>query len=138
VSDALDHGLVTPGMGYAVNKPFALWFLIEFLLRWKALGEAERAAALADAWKFKALVFAEEAHSAVGQQDALLHFVFPEAFEPIASEKHKRLIARTFAEGSEKEETDVDRQLLGIRERLTPLNGERFSFYRTELTRVMR
>jgi 5-methylcytosine-specific restriction protein B len=133
VSEALDHGLVNPGQAYAAQKPFGLWFLISFLSRWKALNDAERTSLLADPWRFKEMVFAEPAPSAIGQQYALLHFVFPDSFEPIVSDSHKRLIAERFAEGIEKDEPDVDRRLLRIRDRLTQRFGDRYSYYHDPL-----
>jgi hypothetical protein len=66
IDAALDHGLVSPGQAYAVQKPFAVAFLIEFLLRWKALTEVEKEQALGDPWTFKAHVFEAPAPSALG------------------------------------------------------------------------
>jgi 5-methylcytosine-specific restriction enzyme B len=131
VSVALDNGLINPGTAYAVQKPFGLVFLIRFLVRWKSLREEERATALADPWAFKALMLSVPAPSARAQQAALLHLVFPDTFEAIVSEKHKELIAQTFAQGAELQESDLDQRLLLIRNRLTAQFGERYSYYRS-------
>jgi 5-methylcytosine-specific restriction enzyme B len=133
LSAALDHGLINPGTAYVVQKPFGLVFLVRFLLRWKGFSESERTSALADPWAFKTIVSSIPAPSAQAQQAALLHLVFPDSFEAIVSGKHKERIARTFAEGSESDEPDIDRRLLAVRTRLTPEFGDRYSYYRSPL-----
>ena len=56
-----------------------------------------------------------------------LHLFFPEQFEAIASDSHKRAIVAAF--GRPDDPNDVDDALRVIRQRLTPEYGERFSYY---------
>jgi 5-methylcytosine-specific restriction enzyme B len=132
LSAALDHGFINPGIYYAIRKPDGLIYLIRFLVSWKNLSEAERTNALADPWAFKAVAMSVPPRPPA-QQAALLHLVFPDTFEAIVSEKHKTQIARTFVEGSEAQEPDLDRRLRRIRTRLTRQFGDQYSYYRSPL-----
>ena len=130
---ALDEGLCNAGRGFLQHRPFMLMFLVELLERWKALNDNERVARLDDPWTFKSFVLATPAHAARSQQQALLHLVFPDTFEPIVSDRHKRLILQHFAPENPVSGVDLDRQLLSIREELEPIHGVGFSFYSADM-----
>jgi len=95
--------------------------------RLRAAGEAERAAALADAWAFKAWLVGRAGSADGGEQPArnrLLHALFPGTFEPIATPEEKHAIADALgglADDADRE--DVDRTLFAVRARLEDLAG---------------
>jgi 5-methylcytosine-specific restriction protein B len=130
---ALDDGLVNAGQGFLMYRPFMLAFLVEFVIAWKKLPDQERAATLDDPWRFKAFALSVPAKSARLQLYGLLHLVHPATFEPVVSERHKQLIVEGLGTPQERQDTDLDRALFSIRQRLTPELGIDFSYYREPL-----
>lgn len=63
----------------------------------------------------------------------LLHLLFPNQFEPIASEGNKRMIVAALGPGIVDSTTDVDEALAKIRTALAPEYGQDFSFYEDRL-----
>lgn len=127
---AFDDGFANTGQAFLTRRHNQLAFLIAFLIRWQGLPQVERDQKLADPWAFKAVVFSIEANSAQTQQHSLLHLVYPDAFESIASQTHKRQIIERFEDlvppGTP---DDVDRRLLEIRRELSKKHGEGFHYY---------
>jgi 5-methylcytosine-specific restriction enzyme B len=132
--DAFEDGFANTGQSFLTRRPNQLWFLIAFLLKWKGLSDEDRSNALKDPWAFKALVFSLDPNSAQTQQHALLHLIFPDTFESIASQAHKRDIVDAFESLlDENAPSDVDRQLLLIRAKLSSKYGDGYSYYSDEL-----
>lgn len=71
---------------------------------------------------------------AIFAQDATQHLVHPDTFEPIASLKAKRQILRALADTKPGKTTDLDRELIALRQRMEE-NGETagFNFYAPEI-----
>lgn len=63
----------------------------------------------------------------------LLHLLFPDKYEPIASQGNKQAIRATFADKSISPQADLDKALLTTRERLSPEYGNGFSFYQDDV-----
>jgi 5-methylcytosine-specific restriction protein B len=135
---ALDEGLCNAGQSLHQHRPFHLMFLVEFLLKWKQLAAVDRERKLQDPWAFRMFVFETSAHAARVQQHALLHLLFPDIFEAVVSENHKRAIAERFAQPSELQEADVDRTLYAVRKRLQAEHGPTYSYYDPALERQWR
>jgi hypothetical protein len=133
LAGALDQGLIGAQLAYTVQRPFQLWFIVEFARKWKALSPADREAALGDPWKFKDLLHETPIDKGYVQREALKHLVFPDVFEHIVSREHKKKISRTFADRVTVPSDDVDRQLLQVREALTKERGEPVNFYSQEI-----
>ena len=107
-----------------------LEFLIEFVRRWKQeLDPSEQAAMLDDPWSFRERVFEIKIKGAATEQHLLLHLVFPDTFEPIASDRHKDLLIAAFGDRAEGEYANKDRRLAAIRADLDKDYGVGFSFY---------
>jgi hypothetical protein len=134
LAPAYDHGLARVGHGRA-QRWQQLAFLLEFTRAWKALDDEQRERLLADASSFRDLVHSVEKHSASIQIEGLLHFMFPESFEPIVSPNVKRSIVKAFADYVDGG-VNVDEHLASIRRNLSPEYGEDFSFYDPDLTAV--
>ena len=117
---ALAPGIANPGQYFHVKRPNQVGFLIEFVEQWKELGADEQTRLLADQWAFKDFVLGLEFNSVLltgepnsyrTQREALLHLVFPDAFEAIVSSNHKHWIAGAFAKFVEEPAEDVDRRV---------------------------
>ncbi len=138
VLSAFGQGIGSGGQGYNTRRPFEIAFLIEFAIAWKRLPEADRAAAAKDPWQFMEVVDSLDGAETRQIRHMLLHLVFPDDFERIASRDHKRRVAAAFApvlDAVEHEETD--RRLFEIRKRLEVLLGRKnFDFYWSPLSEV--
>jgi 5-methylcytosine-specific restriction protein B len=129
---ALDSGIASYGAALAHRFP-QYSFLLEFARSWKRLDSGDRETLLADPWRFRDHLFALPRKGASSQVEALLHMAFPETFEPIVSVDVKQKLVAAFREYVVDTDAPIDRQILEIREALTPLYGERFSFYDTDV-----
>ena len=130
LSQAFEHGIGSGGQGYNTRRPFEIAFLIEFAKRWKALSSEQQQAAANDPWKFQELVDATEDAESKQLRHMLLHLLFPDSFERIASGNHKRRVIAAFTGLVQDEHEDEDRQLLAIRQGLEALMpGKTLDFY---------
>ena len=123
----LTPGITIPGVFFHTGRPFHVGFLIEFVEQWKEKEPEEQARMLDNPWEFKSFVMGIDLRSELLrgrpntpriQRAALLHLVFPDTFEPIASVDHKGRIAKAFARFVVTPEQDVDRQLQQVRQGL--------------------
>jgi 5-methylcytosine-specific restriction protein B len=138
ITPAFLRGIGGGGQGYNTRRPFEIAFLIEFSLMWKRLPEQERSSALNDPWIFMDILDGLEGSETRQIRHMLLHILFPESFERIASNEHKRRIANTFTSMLDEDAPDeLDRRLLAIRSKLEKLLNRRdLDFYRTPLVEV--
>lgn len=134
---AFENGIGSGGQGYNTRRPFEIEFLIRFALRWKGLSSAEQAHLANSPWDF--LTFIDKCdEGAEGKQlrHILIHLLFPDHFERIASRGNKQSILRAFS-GLEGNADNDEHALLNIRERLTqlirPLPKDGLDFYRSPL-----
>ena len=140
---ALTPGIANPGQYFHVKRPNQVGFLIEFVEQWKELGADEQTRLLTDPWAFKDFVLGLEFNSVLltgepnsyrTQREALLHLVFPDAFEAIVSSNHKHWIAGAFAKFVEEPAEDVDRRLAQIRPEIEARYGDDdYVYYRPEV-----
>jgi 5-methylcytosine-specific restriction protein B len=130
VSVAFEHGIGSGGQGYNTRRPFEIAFLIEFAKAWKALPTEQQQAAASDPWKFQELIDGTEDAESKQLRHMLLHLLFPDSFERIASGNHKRRVIAAFTGLVQDEHEDEDRQLLAIRQGLEALMpGKTLDFY---------
>jgi len=130
VSRAFRCGVGSGGQGYNTRRPNELWFMIEFALAWKDLDAEARQDRLKDPWRFQEQVDSVEGAENRQLRHMLLHLLFPDHFERIASGAHKRRIDNAFRGLVTDPVEDVDHRLYAIRgelERLLP--GEELDFY---------
>ncbi|TMC52193.1 MAG: AAA family ATPase [Chloroflexi bacterium] len=133
LDSGLDHGLVDTGVAFNTYRPYQLWFLLEFAKSWKATDPSARNQMLADPWTFKQFAFSLPITAAYTQREALLHLVFPDAFEPITSRDVKALIGQRLRGRVANPSGDIDRLLAQIREALLPEFGTNFHFYEPQV-----
>ncbi len=129
ISRALEHGIGSGGQGYNTRRFFEIAFLIAFARAWKALPAEQQHATAHDPWKFQEMIDGVKGAESKQLRHMLLHLLFPDSFERIASGNHKRRIITAFT-GFVRDEEDEDRQLLAIRRGLEELMpGKNLDFY---------
>ena len=129
---AASPGIFNGGIGFNNGRPNHLRFLIRLARRWVRLKDNEREKSLEDPWAFKAFLQDLPTDGAASQRNAILLLLFPGTFEDISSRDHKRRIVEAFPEYIG-DSSDIDRQMLAIREAKTGEFGEDFSWYDTEV-----
>lgn len=130
VARAFDVGIGSGGQGYNTRRPYELAFLIEFALAWKQLDAEKTTLLLSDPWNFEAFVADIEGSDSRQIRHMLLHMLFPDQFERIASREHKRWIASTFSGLLTEPPDNLDKQLLAIRTELQKIiPGQPLDFY---------
>ena len=83
---------------------------------------------------FRSKTLTDEPNSYRTQREALLHLMFPDAFEAIVSSNHKHWIAGAFAKFVEEPAEDVDRRLAQIRPEIEARYGDDdYVYYRPEV-----
>ncbi len=138
LASALTQGIGSGGQGYNTRRPSEIAFVIEFAIAWKRLPDPDRSAAAKDPWLFMEIVDGVDGADARQGRHMLLHVLFPDSFERIASREHKRRVVASFSpvlDGEAPE--DTDRRLLAIRSRLEHLLGRKnLDFYWSPLVEV--
>jgi 5-methylcytosine-specific restriction enzyme B len=128
----LDDGIGGTGLAYSTRRFLEIAFLAESARRLVSLPPDERRAVLEDHIKLRALFEEVEGDATRQSRDILLHLLFPDRYERIASRGHKHLIAETFADvlrDTQKSE-DLDDQIYAIRSRLESfIPGKELDFY---------
>lgn len=125
IIDTMDEGIANPGVGYNINRDQQLGYLIDFCLRFKAVGDQDKQRELLDdPWKLRD--FADDVSEGIAVREmrhVVLHLLRPDEFERISSRTHKRNIVDAFAKELLADDVtgDVDEQLLMIRKRLVEL-----------------
>jgi 5-methylcytosine-specific restriction protein B len=134
VSGAFTHGIGSGGQGYNTRRPFEIAFLIDFVIKWKKLSGERQALVAADPWLFQELVDSIEDAESKQLRHMLLHLLFPDQFERIASSNHKRRVIKAFSGLAESQPDNEDRAILAIRRELEKLLPNRqLDFYRSPL-----
>jgi len=135
LAPALDAGLISPGTLFNTGRDRLIRFLIEWMRSWRELQADQVALLLTDPWAFREQVCSVGNDSVWLQRNAVLHLLFPDTFERMASRSHKAMATAAFADrigGPEAAAAlDQDRSLWQIRTVLTPEFGEGFDFYDT-------
>jgi len=130
ISGAFAHGIGSGGQGYNTRRPFEIAFLIDLVIAWKKLPTEQQASIAADPWLFKDLVDSVEDAESKQLRHMLLHLLFPDHFERIASGNHKRRVLKSFSGLVASEPEDEDRAILAVRHELEKLfPNKRLDFY---------
>ena len=126
----LDKGIGSGGYGYNTRRPFEIAFLIEFLLKWKAVEETDQKTLLESPWDFQELMDSVEDGSSKQLRHMMLHMLFPDAFDRIASGNHKYQIVQAFSDLVSDKSVILDKQILEIRKNLENLlPDKKIDFY---------
>lgn len=132
--DALDAALDGGGVAnFAAAKAYRdahMRFLSRLTTAVKELSPHERDAVLTDPWRCRELVQALRTSTDGMQANAVLHLFFPDSFEYMISEGHRKKLIDTFgAVAGVAEATNTDEKIQIIRERAAQLAGAGFNLY---------
>lgn len=134
VSRAFERGIGSGGQGYNTRRPFEIAFLIEFAIAWKKLSSEEQQQTAADPWRFQELIDGIEHAESRQLRHMLLHLLFSDHFERIASGYHKRRVIAAFSDLVTEASDNEDKQILSIRRSLENLLRNReLDFYEEPL-----
>ncbi|MEZ4500953.1 MAG: hypothetical protein R2839_12975, partial [Thermomicrobiales bacterium] len=123
---AFQKGIGNPGIFYQTGRPWQVAYLLRFAF---ALKQSQTA--FADRWAVQELAdsLPDAKSSGKAARHILLHLLFPDYYEAIASQDHKARIVQILGNETE-QSSDIDDALLMIRDRLErTLNKEHFGFY---------
>ncbi len=145
LANALEHGIGSGGQGYNTNRPREIAFLIHFAMTWKRLSENDRNVFSKTSWEFMRVVDDVDDADVRQGRHMLLHLLFPDQFERIATREHKLRVVAAFESllaGAVPD--DVDQRLLAIRDKLLvlqrstvkPIDPRVIDFYRSPLVEV--
>ena len=133
----LDRGLANSGIAYKTHKWREFRFFVTAMIDWFSLPTQSRENFLADPWRFAEWLDGQKDSHARQLRNVLLYLLFPDSFEPIFSNNHKRKIAKAFYQKWDEPIDDddnciaLDRMLLNVRRRLTvEFPDEEIGFYR--------
>ncbi|MFP4854647.1 EVE domain-containing protein, partial [Paraburkholderia sp. BR14264] len=139
----LDNGIGNPGTSYNTRKPDEITYLCLLGIKIKELSVNEREQILSDSYQAQTLLdkmrqeMKRNYKINVQMRHVLLHLLFPEKYERIASSEQKRKILQSFNEFLPEEKVQVDQGLLIIREKLEEqYKGKRIDFYRSPVKNV--
>ncbi len=139
--DALGPGLVT-SVAFSLNRAQHVGYILELVEQWKRLPEDERQRLLEDPWAFKdfSLKLDFEGKLLRGKPDlvriqkyALHHLVFPDTFERVLTDDHKRKIIEAFGRLVHTPSNDLDRCVAQIRRGIESERGRDFDFYDVDI-----
>ncbi|MDX2933503.1 McrB family protein [Streptomyces ipomoeae] len=126
-------GFLHGGQGFLNYRWAQFQILVLLVERLAGMERPEREALLRDPWRFRDLCFAIQ--DAVGhkkgraQIHVLLHMLFPETFQPIASAHHKHEILKAFADELPEPTGNDDKDLLTLSRSLEEQTGTAVDFY---------
>ena len=113
---SLDRGIGGTGQAFNTRRPFEIAYLAQFALRLIPMAPDERAAILADHKRVRKLLDELEGDATYPTRHILLHLLFPDEYERIASGNHKQQIVEVFGELADADcSDDPDDRLLSIR-----------------------
>lgn len=139
----LDNGIGNPGTSYNTRKPDEITYLCLLGIKIKELSVNEREQILSESYQAQTILdkmrqeMKRNYKINVQMRHVLLHLLFPEKYERIASSEQKRKILQSFNEFLPEEKVQVDQGLLIIREKLEEqYKGKRIDFYRSPVKNV--
>lgn len=130
ISAAFENGIGGCGQSYNTRRPFEIAFMIEFIIAWKKLSVEQQQELATDPWLFQQFVDSIEDAESRQIRHILLHLLFPDYFERIASGNHKRRIIKAFSGLITEDIDNEELAILTIRQELEKLlPGKELDFY---------
>ncbi|CAA9589326.1 MAG: hypothetical protein AVDCRST_MAG88-4552, partial [uncultured Thermomicrobiales bacterium] len=133
VERAFQEGIGHAGIYYLTGRPWQIAYDLRFARRILADGIDPKDAVACERIADEVL---QDDKSAISSRHALLHLLFPDRFERIASNEHKQRIAKAFAADAGGVD-DLDDALFAIRRAIEERPGRPgFDFYDAEIKRI--
>lgn len=134
LSDDLLGGIGSTGQSYNRNHWREVAYAITVFVRFKELTRSERNGLVRDPWIFSKWLLGVEMEGIRQFRHLICYLLFPDSHEGISSTSDKRQILVQLGNRDKNEvrqlnAMDLDREILELRENLTPKFGNDFSFY---------
>lgn len=124
LQEPLEDGVCNPGTAYHTHRWREFRYFVTTMIDWFELNADQREDLLGDPWKFAQWLGEREFAKGRQLRHALLFLLFPDTFESILSNRHKKDIVKNFnSHWDTSPEIDysdliaVDREVLAVRER---------------------
>ena len=125
LSEDVLTGISSPGVAYSTHRWREFRFVISAMSDWFTCSIDERRSSLADPWRFSRWLSGRQFFRGRQFRHVLLFLLFPDSFEPILTESHKRRVVKVFAReksqapsSRDRDDVALDQELLAIRKRL--------------------
>ncbi len=118
-------------MGFTVQGWKQYSVFISFVSDWTTLTQERRNELAHDPWQFRDYVNTIPGPTPAAQRPELMYLAYPDVFDPIVNDTHRRKIRDTFADAIGGSTDDVDRDLYEIRGALEAETGGPIEFYQT-------
>ena len=133
IINAFDYGIASPGTAYNTYRYLEIAWILDIVIAFKKQS-LEKRKTLTDPWAFQSFIDSVPTQGNRPSRHTLLHLMFPDTFERIATWKDKESIATTFAEYVTDKNATVDKKLFEIRQRLiNKYNTPDLDFYNPPL-----
>ena len=129
IDRTLDNGIGSGGLGSLTGQPWQIAFYLNFALEALSGGvdPLDRADCHAASRKVQ-----DRLSRAIAARNILLHLLFPDYYERIASSDHKSRIVSEFSDLADNE-NDLDDAIFNIRRNLEQKSGSQIDFYQQEI-----
>lgn len=138
----LEIGVGNPGTAYNTRRYAEFRFLIDTMKVFKGLNAEKQNILATKPWEFASWIDSFKEHGRVQLRHILKYLMFPDDFERIASEDHKRKIVSSFRNKTKKEVNrlsylEVDQGIYSIRQEAETKYGSKdLDFYCTPLKEI--
>lgn len=141
INRALQYGIGGTGIAYNTRRPYEIQYIEKFATELKSKDRKQCEDLLQSHKAVQELLDNLQDEGKMQGRHILLHLLFPERYERIASNGHKYQIFHVFQElleeSDEKDEKDVDESIYQIRQKLEQtLSLKKLDFYRSPLREV--
>jgi len=133
---ALEHGIGGPGIAYNTRRYYEIRYLAMFADKVLQLPEDGRASIISDHLKVRDMLDALKEDTKPLSRHIILHLLYPDQYERIASAGHKQQIVEAFLDILDEDSVpeDIDDRILAIRTKLGVILEEKdLDFYRSPI-----
>lgn len=133
---ALEHGIGGPGIAYNTRRYYEIRYIVMFADKVLQKPENERFMFLSDHIKVRNMLDTVKEDTNPLSRHIILHLLYPDQYERMASQGHKQQIVEAFLEILDEDSVpeDIDDRILAIRTKLEDiLRKKDLDFYRSPL-----
>lgn len=133
---ALEHGIGGPGIAYNTRRYYEIRYIAMFADAVLQKPENDRIMILSDHFKVRNMLDTIKEDTNPLSRHIILHLLYPDQYERMASAGHKQQIVEAFLEILDEDSVpeDIDDRILAIRTKLEDILGEKdLDFYRSPL-----
>lgn len=132
----MEHGIGGPGIAYNTRRYYEIRYIAMFADAVLQKPENDRIVFLSDHLKVRNMLDTIKEDTNPLSRHIILHLLYPDQYERMASQGHKQQIVEAFLEILDEDSVpeDIDDRILAIRTKLEDILGEKdLDFYRSPL-----